>query len=227
MSLSRLFCALVLILPAQNVLAKDPPQTNPVTPSWKAKLFGMRGFPAIPADMTETKFFPLIDEFGQYRHADWPGKTHSASELAGQKSRGGRRPGAPSRVRRSGTLMADGNRDRNLPPRAAFAPRSATAGGGWSIRKAGSSGRTASTASTRAGPPRRSATASSGLPACPPRIRRWASSTAKAAGRRTTTTKASATRPTTSRRRICCGSTATIGGSNSTNCCTAGCEAGA
>ena len=27
-------------------------------------------------------FFPFIDEFGQYMHADWPGKTHSAEELA-------------------------------------------------------------------------------------------------------------------------------------------------
>jgi hypothetical protein len=28
------------------------------------------------------RFFPFIDEFGQYMHADWPGKTHSAEELA-------------------------------------------------------------------------------------------------------------------------------------------------
>jgi hypothetical protein len=28
------------------------------------------------------RFFPFIDEFGQYVHADWPGKTHSAEELA-------------------------------------------------------------------------------------------------------------------------------------------------
>ena len=34
-------------------------QANPVTPSWKAKLFGMRGFPAIPAGVAETHFFPL------------------------------------------------------------------------------------------------------------------------------------------------------------------------
>lgn len=29
-----------------------------------------------------TGLFPLIDEFGQYRHGDWPGKIHSAAELA-------------------------------------------------------------------------------------------------------------------------------------------------
>ncbi|MBU6403060.1 MAG: hypothetical protein KGS61_22280, partial [Verrucomicrobia bacterium] len=27
-------------------------------------------------------FFPFIDTFGQYRHKDWPGKTHSLAELA-------------------------------------------------------------------------------------------------------------------------------------------------
>jgi hypothetical protein len=45
----------------------------------------MRGFPVVPADTTDAKFFPLIDEFGQYRHADWPGKTHSTSELVKHK----------------------------------------------------------------------------------------------------------------------------------------------
>jgi hypothetical protein len=32
----------------------------------------------VPTD----KFFPFIDEFGQFIHADWPGKVYSASELA-------------------------------------------------------------------------------------------------------------------------------------------------
>ncbi len=30
---------------------------------------------------TEDALFPLIDEFGQYIHRDWPGKTHSAADL--------------------------------------------------------------------------------------------------------------------------------------------------
>ena len=30
-------------------------------------------------------FFPLIDTFGQYRHKDWPGKTHSLAELAARR----------------------------------------------------------------------------------------------------------------------------------------------
>ena len=30
------------------------------------------------------KFFPMIDEFGQFMHADWPGKTHSLEELRAQ-----------------------------------------------------------------------------------------------------------------------------------------------
>lgn len=30
------------------------------------------------------KFFPMIDEFGQFKHKDWPGKTHSLDELRAQ-----------------------------------------------------------------------------------------------------------------------------------------------
>jgi hypothetical protein len=30
-------------------------------------------------------FLPFIDEFGQYRHQDWPGKTHSVEELTAQR----------------------------------------------------------------------------------------------------------------------------------------------
>ena len=29
----------------------------------------------------DDKFFPFVDEFGQYAHADWPGKVHSLDEL--------------------------------------------------------------------------------------------------------------------------------------------------
>lgn len=35
-----------------------------------------------PAD--PNKFFPMIDIFGQYRHADWPGKIHSLDDLKGR-----------------------------------------------------------------------------------------------------------------------------------------------
>ncbi len=35
--------------------------------------------PALPADMN--KLFPLIDRYGQYIHAEWPGKTHSDDDL--------------------------------------------------------------------------------------------------------------------------------------------------
>ncbi|HUT61900.1 MAG TPA: beta-galactosidase [Phycisphaerae bacterium] len=31
------------------------------------------------------RFFPFIDEFGQYRHEDWPGKTHSVADLQKQR----------------------------------------------------------------------------------------------------------------------------------------------
>jgi hypothetical protein len=31
-------------------------------------------------------FFPFIDTFGQYRHKDWPGKTHSVAELVSRRA---------------------------------------------------------------------------------------------------------------------------------------------
>jgi hypothetical protein len=31
--------------------------------------------------MTPAEFFPMIDRFGQFRHKDWPGKTHSEDDL--------------------------------------------------------------------------------------------------------------------------------------------------
>jgi hypothetical protein len=34
----------------------------------------------------ERKLFPMIDTFGQYRHRDWPGKIHSAPELARRRA---------------------------------------------------------------------------------------------------------------------------------------------
>jgi len=42
------------------------------------ELIGMRGQPTI---FEPNDFFPFIDEFGQYIHKDWPGKTHEVSEL--------------------------------------------------------------------------------------------------------------------------------------------------
>lgn len=33
------------------------------------------------AEQLEGDYFPLVDEFGQYRHADWPEKIHSMDEL--------------------------------------------------------------------------------------------------------------------------------------------------
>jgi hypothetical protein len=55
------------------------------------QLPGMLGSPKVPADWTAAdepqrggypaRFFPFIDTFGQYIHADWPGKTHQLSDL--------------------------------------------------------------------------------------------------------------------------------------------------
>ncbi|MBQ7813391.1 MAG: hypothetical protein IJ387_02710, partial [Thermoguttaceae bacterium] len=35
-------------------------------------------------DWAPEKFFPTIDRFGQFKHKDWPGKTHSLDELRAQ-----------------------------------------------------------------------------------------------------------------------------------------------
>ncbi len=35
--------------------------------------------------MTEGKLFPMIDEYGQYIHESWPGKTHSLEDMARQR----------------------------------------------------------------------------------------------------------------------------------------------
>ena len=41
--------------------------------------------PSAQALADPAKFFPCIDEFGQYIHADWPGKTHSTADLKKQR----------------------------------------------------------------------------------------------------------------------------------------------
>lgn len=42
-----------------------------------------RGTPVPLRDLPEEKAFPLFDSFGQYAHRDWPGKIHTAADLAG------------------------------------------------------------------------------------------------------------------------------------------------
>jgi hypothetical protein len=37
-------------------------------------------------DRLEKDFFPFVDAFGQYRHADWPGKVRDAKELADRRA---------------------------------------------------------------------------------------------------------------------------------------------
>jgi hypothetical protein len=74
----------LLLAPEVSILGAEgpPPSTHPVPPPLRSKLFGMRGFPPIPAGMDPQRLFPMIDQFGQYRHKDWPGKTHQAADLA-------------------------------------------------------------------------------------------------------------------------------------------------
>lgn len=38
------------------------------------------------AEMDAERFFPFIDEFGQYIHRDWPGKTHSLADFAARRA---------------------------------------------------------------------------------------------------------------------------------------------
>ncbi|MGH7145618.1 MAG: beta-galactosidase [Planctomycetota bacterium] len=46
---------------------------------------GLVAASASPAEaLTEKTFFPFIDEFGQFIHANWPGKVHSEAELKGR-----------------------------------------------------------------------------------------------------------------------------------------------
>lgn len=41
----------------------------------------VKGQEAFPLPHPIEKLFPMIDRFGQYRHKDWPGKTHSEEDL--------------------------------------------------------------------------------------------------------------------------------------------------
>jgi hypothetical protein len=44
------------------------------------RLEGAAPLATLPPEFDES-FFPMIDQFGQYAHADWPGKTHSVEDL--------------------------------------------------------------------------------------------------------------------------------------------------
>ena len=44
------------------------------------RLEGAASLATLPPEFDES-FFPMIDQFGQYAHAEWPGKTHSVEDL--------------------------------------------------------------------------------------------------------------------------------------------------
>jgi hypothetical protein len=46
---------------------------------------GIGRFGEIPLP-DDQPLFPFVDEFGQYKHADWPGKVHSSADLAGYRA---------------------------------------------------------------------------------------------------------------------------------------------
>ena len=120
----------------------------------------------------------------------------------------------PSPARRTGTSTAAGRPGRSWRPPASSASRSSKASGGWSIPRAGSSGRTASTASTAATPSRRSPTASTSSPTCPAKDSPFGPfyGTGNWAPHGYYEGKAS-TRPSTSPAPTCCASTAPTGSS--------------
>ena len=50
-------------------------------------LAGKRAEPAPWMRMTQEEFFPFIDQYGQFKHNDWEGKTHSDSDLQKERKR--------------------------------------------------------------------------------------------------------------------------------------------
>ena len=80
------------IIPADETTRQLMSKFVPAARDVDARLPEMRASPKLPAEMagdpaTEptgypARFFPFIDFFGQYRHADWPGKTHGIEDLA-------------------------------------------------------------------------------------------------------------------------------------------------
>ena len=43
------------------------------------------------ASLTAPDYFPFIDSYGQFRHADWPTKIHSPKDFAAQRTAGSSR----------------------------------------------------------------------------------------------------------------------------------------
>lgn len=61
----------------QMIIFADHPQEDVVFEVSRVRAEGEA--PALP---DPRRFFPFIDEFGQYRHADWPGKLHAIGDFA-------------------------------------------------------------------------------------------------------------------------------------------------
>ena len=114
-------------------------------------------------------FLPFIDTFGQYRHKDWPGKTHSVDELRTTRKQP-RWPHTPDR--RTGTSSAAGLADRNWKPRASSTQQSTKTAGGWWTPKAACSGLTVSTVFACSTPPR-STSGKAGSKISPAKARTW------------------------------------------------------
>ena len=56
-------------------------------PELKLELRGLRGFGYCdPAPLLAPNYFPFIDPYGQFRHAEWPTKIHSPADFAAQQA---------------------------------------------------------------------------------------------------------------------------------------------
>ena len=87
------------------------------------------GSAGLDATARRTSSFPFIDVYGQFKHKDWPGKTHSDDDLK-RALRDASVPIWPRiRGRTAGTNTAAGPRDRSGRRRAASASRRST--GKW------------------------------------------------------------------------------------------------
>lgn len=77
----------------------------------------------------KSRFFPFVDRYGQFKHKDWPGKTHSDEDL--RKARERRRNiSAPTPAPVTGPATAVGRTARALRPQDISGYRKWTANGG-------------------------------------------------------------------------------------------------
>lgn len=66
--------------------------TRPLSP----EILLVKSVRLLPGDGSDERFTGIVDRFGQYTRADWPGKVHDAAELRGDATAGGAHSGEPA-----------------------------------------------------------------------------------------------------------------------------------